>query len=52
MTVVGTVEQNKAVSAVLFLDGKQIVFFYLCYTNDLTLLSHVPVRNKTVNFFS
>jgi hypothetical protein len=52
MTLVGTVKLNKPQSAALFLNGKQSVFFYLCCTSDLTTLSYVPARNKTVIPFS
>jgi hypothetical protein len=52
MTLIGTVKQNKPESAELFLDGKQSLFFYHCCTSDLTPLSHIPARNKTVILFS
>ena len=50
MTPVGTVKQNKAESAALFLNGEQSFFFYLCCTSYLT--PYVPARNRTVIIFS
>jgi enoyl reductase-like protein len=52
MTMVGTVNMNKPESAAPFLNGKQILFFYFCCTSDLTPLSYIPARNKTVILFS
>jgi hypothetical protein len=52
MTLVGTVKLNKPETAALFLNGKQSLFLYLLCTNNLTPLSYVPERNKTVILFS
>ena len=48
MALVGTVELNKPESTALFVNGKQSLLFYLCCTGDLTPLSYVPARNKTM----
>ena len=52
MAVVSTVNLNKPERAALFLNEKQSLSFCLCCISDLTLLSYVPVRNKTVIPFS
>ena len=50
MRVVGTVGKNKPEILALFLSGKQrcVHSSIFGFTNDLTLVSHVPARNKTV----
>jgi len=50
--LVGTVNQNKPESATLLMNGKRSLFFYLCCTSDVTPLSYIPARNKTVILFS
>jgi hypothetical protein len=52
MTPVGTVKLNKPETAALFLNGKQSLFLYLSCTGDVTPLSYVLARNKTVILFS
>ena len=48
--MVGTVGKNKPEIPALFLSGKPkcVHSSIFGFTNDLTLVSHVPVRNKTV----
>ena len=50
MTVVGTLRKNKPEIPALFLSGKQrnVHSSIFGVTNDLTLVSYVPARNKTV----
>ena len=50
MTVVGTVGKNKPEILSLFITGKPryVHSSIFGFTNDLTLVSHVPARNKTV----
>jgi hypothetical protein len=50
MTLVGTLRKNKAEISKLFLSGKQSEVFSSIFgcTNDLTLVSYVPARNKAV----
>ena len=54
MTVVGTRRKNKPEIPALFLSGKQrnVLSSIFVITNDLTLVSYVPARNKTVILFS
>ena len=50
LTVVGTLSKNKPEIPTLFLSGKQrnVHSSIFGFTNDLTVVSHVPARNKTV----
>jgi hypothetical protein len=48
----GTVKLNKPETAALFVNGKQSLLLYLSCTADLTPLSYVLARNKTVIPFS
>ena len=50
MTVVGSLRKNKSTIPALFLSGKQrcVHSSIFGFINDLTLVSHVPARNKTV----
>jgi hypothetical protein len=52
MRMVSTVELNKSESAALFMNGKESPFFYISCTSDLTTLSYVAARNKTIIIFS
>jgi hypothetical protein len=52
--VVGTLRKNTPEIPALFLIGKQrdVHSFIFCFTSDLTLVSYVPARNKTVILLS
>ena len=54
MTVVGTRRKNKPEIPALFPCGKQrdVHFYIFGFTNDLTLVSYVLARNKTVILLS
>jgi hypothetical protein len=52
MTLVSTVKLNKPESAALFMNGKESPFFYISCTSNLTTLSYVAPRNKTIIIFS
>ena len=54
MTVVGTLKKNKSVIPALLLCGKQrdVPSSIFGFTNDLTLVSHVPGINKTAILLS
>jgi len=54
MTVVGTLRKNTPEIPTLFLSGKQrnVHSSIFGFTNDLTLVSYVPARNKTVILLS
>jgi len=54
MRVVGTLRKNKPEIPALFLSGKQrdVHSSIFDFTSDLTLVSYVPVRNKTVILLS
>ena len=54
MTVVGTLRKNTPEIPALFLSGKQrnVHSSIFGFTNDLTLVSYVPARNKTVILLS
>ena len=54
MTVVGTLGKTKLEIPTLFLSGKQqryVHFSIFGFASDLTLVSYVPARNKTVILF-
>jgi hypothetical protein len=50
MTLVVTLRKNKVEISKLFLSGKQTEVFSSIFgcTNDLTLVSYIPARNKAV----
>jgi len=54
MTVVGTLRKNKPEISALFISGKQrnVHSSFFSFTNDLTLVSYVPARNKTAILLS
>ena len=54
MSVVGTLRKNKPETTALFLSGKQrnAPYFVFGFIDDLTLVSYVPARNKTVILLS
>ena len=54
MRVVGTLRKNRPEIPALFLSGKQRDFHssIFDFTSDLTLVSYVPARNKTVILLS
>jgi hypothetical protein len=54
MTLVGTLRENKPEIPALLLSGKQkeVSSSIFVFTNDLTWVSHVPVRNKAVILLS
>ena len=54
ITLGGTLRKNEPQISALFLSGKQRQFYSSTFpfTNDLTLVSHVPARNKAVILLS
>ena len=54
MTVVGTLRKNKPEISALFLSREQrnVHSSFFGFTNDLTLASYVPARNKTAILLS
>jgi len=54
MTLVGTLRKNKPEIAALFLNGKQREGYLSIFgfTSNLTLVWHVPARNKAVILLS
>jgi hypothetical protein len=54
MTLVGTQRKNKPEITALFLNGKQreVYLSILGFTSNLTLVWHVPARNKAVILLS
>jgi hypothetical protein len=54
MTLVGTIRKNQPEIAALFLNGKQreVYLSILGFTCNLTLVLHVPARNRAVILLS
>jgi len=52
--MVGTLRKNKPEISALFISGKQrdVHSSFFGFTNDLTLVSYVPARNKTAILLS